>query len=78
MAETRRKSVKGFKRLDCRIPVKCWQQLNSVGGEHGLGYAVEKMCEREKLALTILESHLPVENRAAAVKALISGEALEG
>lgn len=72
MAETRRKSVKGFPRINnCAVDPTCFAQLNRIAGGNGMGYAIEQLCKREALVLQILESDLPAENKAKAAKEVI-------
>jgi hypothetical protein len=77
MAERRRKSVAGYKRIsNCLVHPDCWIKLHAIAGDDGLGYAIEQLCERESLLLAILDSNLPAEQRAAAARDLISGREL--
>lgn len=72
---TRRTGVKNYPRINnCRVHPTCFEQLNRIAGENGMGYAIEQLCEREMLVLKILESNLPSEAKAKAAKELIAPE----
>lgn len=61
---TRRKSVKDYPRINnCRVSPETFSRLNSLAGEHSLGWAIEQLVAREKLVESILQS----QARAAAL-----------
>lgn len=45
MAETRRKSVKGYPRINnCAVHPEAFAILNSIAGDRALGAAIEDLC----------------------------------
>jgi hypothetical protein len=77
VAGIRRKSVKNYPRISSRVHPDCFAQLNRIAGDHSLGYAIEQLCQREKLVLEILESNLPAEQRLSAARVLIDSSLQE-
>jgi hypothetical protein len=45
MAETRRKTVKGFPRINnCRVHPEAFSTLNNIAGPRAMGAAIEDLC----------------------------------
>jgi hypothetical protein len=74
MAERRRRDNKDRKVIHCEISLECWQKINDLAGDYGLGWALEQMCEREDMVRRLLESHLPREPRDAAIAAVLGAK----